>query len=512
MDSDAFLDLTEIQKFFFGRSIFITGGTGLVGKVLVEKLLRCCPGITMLYLLVRPKRNLSPEARGEKLFKTELFKKLKEVFPNFPKKVTYIEGDLQKERLGISDADFKLLQDNVSIVFHSAARVQFNDPLRLAVQHNVIATKAFVDMCHELPHVISVVHVSTSYVRREDDGYVLERVPKMKVTPKQILDALEWMDPGSEQAVCDYLLEGKLTTYLVTKALGEIVVEENRGDLPTAIVRPCNISPTWKDPFPGWVDSVQGVSGLMLAGAKGVLRTLRSVRGLKINLIPVDIVVNSMIASAWHVGTKKPDNVFVVNCVIDYDKLPEGDTAILQVVLKKRDEYPLANVFRYPDFTIHYNPIAYHFHALWDQWIPAIIVDSLLFIFTGKTVLIKVYKKINFLYGIFHRLGRTPWICKLENFTALRKSLQDKDQEIFFLNADDIDWIQYMDDCLYGGRKFLAHEPDSNIPYARKKAKVWWFVTTVMKWCLLFYIFYYFFYEYVSNIFFKDDSQLSINS
>ena len=39
-----------------GLSIFLTGGTGFVGKVIVEKLLRSCPSISRLYLLVRPRK------------------------------------------------------------------------------------------------------------------------------------------------------------------------------------------------------------------------------------------------------------------------------------------------------------------------------------------------------------------------------------------------------------------------------------------------------------------------
>ena len=46
---------TDIAGFYRDRSIFITGATGFMGKVLVEKLLRCCPGIKNLYLLIRPK-------------------------------------------------------------------------------------------------------------------------------------------------------------------------------------------------------------------------------------------------------------------------------------------------------------------------------------------------------------------------------------------------------------------------------------------------------------------------
>lgn len=35
------------------RNVLLTGGTGLVGKVTVEKLLRCCPDIGTVYLLTR---------------------------------------------------------------------------------------------------------------------------------------------------------------------------------------------------------------------------------------------------------------------------------------------------------------------------------------------------------------------------------------------------------------------------------------------------------------------------
>lgn len=58
------------------------------------------------------------------------------------------------------------------------------------------------------------------------------------------------MDDKSVEAVEEFLLEKKLTTYLVTKAYGETAIQESRDDLPVAVVRPCYISPTYQDPFP----------------------------------------------------------------------------------------------------------------------------------------------------------------------------------------------------------------------------------------------------------------------
>lgn len=62
------LNLSPIQTFYNGQSIFVTGGTGFMGKLLIEKLLRECPGISFIYLLVRPKKGKDVHQRIEELF------------------------------------------------------------------------------------------------------------------------------------------------------------------------------------------------------------------------------------------------------------------------------------------------------------------------------------------------------------------------------------------------------------------------------------------------------------
>ena len=63
---------TGIQEFYAGRSVFITGATGFMGKVLVEKLLRSCPEIGCLYLLVRPTSDKYARFRLKELLKCEV--------------------------------------------------------------------------------------------------------------------------------------------------------------------------------------------------------------------------------------------------------------------------------------------------------------------------------------------------------------------------------------------------------------------------------------------------------
>lgn len=57
----------DIKSFFSGKNIFLTGGTGFIGKVLVEKLLRTFPDIGTIYVLIRSKKGKTPQERLEQV-------------------------------------------------------------------------------------------------------------------------------------------------------------------------------------------------------------------------------------------------------------------------------------------------------------------------------------------------------------------------------------------------------------------------------------------------------------
>lgn len=58
---------STIRDFYQGRSILITGGTGFMGKVLMEKLLYSIPDIGNIYVLMRPKRGKSVNQRLDEM-------------------------------------------------------------------------------------------------------------------------------------------------------------------------------------------------------------------------------------------------------------------------------------------------------------------------------------------------------------------------------------------------------------------------------------------------------------
>lgn len=52
-----------------GKTILITGGLGFVGKLLTEKVLRTCPLVRKIYLLIRDKKENKAETRLNEIFK-----------------------------------------------------------------------------------------------------------------------------------------------------------------------------------------------------------------------------------------------------------------------------------------------------------------------------------------------------------------------------------------------------------------------------------------------------------
>lgn len=57
----------SIPTFYSAKSVFITGATGFLGKALIEKLLRSCPNIKEIFLLIRAKNSISINERLRQL-------------------------------------------------------------------------------------------------------------------------------------------------------------------------------------------------------------------------------------------------------------------------------------------------------------------------------------------------------------------------------------------------------------------------------------------------------------
>ncbi|CAD1479894.1 unnamed protein product, partial [Heterotrigona itama] len=186
-------NLSPIQQFYNGQSIFITGGTGFVGKLLIEKLLRECPGISFVYLLIRPKKGKDMHQRIEEIFDDPLFDKLKEKQPKFRHQIVVVAGDCSQPGLGMSAVDRQTVTREVSIVFHVAATVRFDEKIKLAVPINVRSPIEVMNLCKEIPCLKSFVHVSTAYANCPLD-LIEEKVYEAPIDGEKLITIVDYMD------------------------------------------------------------------------------------------------------------------------------------------------------------------------------------------------------------------------------------------------------------------------------------------------------------------------------
>jgi thioester reductase-like protein len=169
---------SEVRDFYRGKTVLVTGTTGFVGKVLLEKMIRAFPDIKRIYLMIRPRPNLTLAQRvHESIFSTQLFEPLynerKDLDAWIKEKVIPIEGDLVLKGLGIKPDVRARLVEEVNVILNSAASVNFMEPLRDALQHNYFGSLRILDLAHECKHLISMVHVSSAYVNVNQKPYSL---------------------------------------------------------------------------------------------------------------------------------------------------------------------------------------------------------------------------------------------------------------------------------------------------------------------------------------------------
>lgn len=81
-------DASPIRDFLRGKTVFLTGGFGFIGKLLVQKLLEC--DVKRIYMMVRGKKGKSVEDRLEVLRADPVSAKLVETNVNCLQ--THFEG------------------------------------------------------------------------------------------------------------------------------------------------------------------------------------------------------------------------------------------------------------------------------------------------------------------------------------------------------------------------------------------------------------------------------------
>jgi alcohol-forming fatty acyl-CoA reductase len=208
-----------------------------MGKVLIEKLLRSCSDLKQILVLMRPKRGKTGAERIEAFANIPLFEKLIAKDPEALKKLVPVYGDISEENLGLSNDHLSLVVRETDVVFHFAATLNFEAPIKQSVQMNVKGLDYVMTLSKQMPNIKVIVHLSTAFCN-PDQQVMHEEVYDFDMKPRQLMNILDNLSDDLADFVEKKLTETHPNTYTYTKRLGELLVEGERENLPICIVRP----------------------------------------------------------------------------------------------------------------------------------------------------------------------------------------------------------------------------------------------------------------------------------
>eukprot|EP00211_Chloroparvula_japonica_P000283 CAMPEP_0119132420 /NCGR_PEP_ID=MMETSP1310-20130426/11825_1 /TAXON_ID=464262 /ORGANISM="Genus nov. species nov., Strain RCC2339" /LENGTH=1239 /DNA_ID=CAMNT_0007123053 /DNA_START=32 /DNA_END=3751 /DNA_ORIENTATION=+ len=306
----------DVKAFYEGQTLLVTGATGFIGKVLVEKIMRSLPMVKKVVVMIRSKKGVAPSARLKKeVIGSPVFLRLREEIgeeafqQRCAEKLFAVAGDITVDNFGLSAEDEKFIVENVSVIHHCAASIDFKEVLPVAINQNVLGGLRMLELAKKCKNLLVLNHVSTAYTGCHMEGVVKEELHEPKIDPEKLLSELRRKDAKYLEEKSPQIISGYPNTYTFTKNMCENILVQRRGTVPLCIYRPTIVGCSMAEPTPGWVDVISAASALYLALLLGLFRYMCGGHGIG-DQVPVDIVVNSMLVLPMDVARKDTYRIF----------------------------------------------------------------------------------------------------------------------------------------------------------------------------------------------------------
>ncbi|KAJ8767861.1 hypothetical protein K2173_020801 [Erythroxylum novogranatense] len=322
------MDIGSVLQFLENKTILVTGATGFLAKIFLEKILRMQPKVKKIYLLLRAADAKSASQRFQnEVIGKDLFRLLKEKLGAnlnsfMSEKTVLVPGDISRDDdLGVEDSNLReVMWNELDVVVNLAATTNFDERYDVALGINTLGAKHVLCFAKKCVKLKSFVHVSTAYVAGEKAGLILETPYQMGET----LNGVTGLDIEEEKRLVEEKLDqiqatgakgeeikeimrdmgidrakfyGWPNTYVFTKAMGEMLVGQLKEEMPVVIIRPTIVTSTYKEPFPGWAEGARTIDAIAVGYGKGRLTCLLGDANTIIDAIPADMVVNSIIVA-----------------------------------------------------------------------------------------------------------------------------------------------------------------------------------------------------------------------
>ncbi|XP_064550358.1 fatty acyl-CoA reductase wat-like [Drosophila montana] len=457
---------SNITEFYKNKTIFLTGGSGFLGKLIIEKLLRTTE-VERIYMLIRPKRGEQIQSRMAAFRSNFMFSELLKLKANSLERVLPIAGDCALPDLGLSEADRQVLIKEVQVVVHGAATVNFVEPLSIALRINTRATRLLVQLAKQMGRLEAYVHVSTAFSNCPVEHIGECFYPELlSCTADKVLALQDQLSDDLIDQMTPALLGKFPNTYTYTKALAEQVVQREAADLPICIFRPAMILPSLKEPFQGCIDNLYGPIALSYGCAAGVVRVVTLKKESRSNVVPVDYCVNLVLSCAWQTAVATqlnaqrripaPDPTIYNFAPAARNPITWGQYAVTYE--KNRHIYPVNQMIWFPFAILTNNLWLFKLLTVLYHHLPGFLIDMGLRLKGQKPRMKRIYSKVHEGLKILLPFAFPNWTFEMGNSDRLLQCMSPQDRLKFDFDMNILDWKQYMVVALMGMRAYLFKE------------------------------------------------------
>ncbi|XP_044260289.1 fatty acyl-CoA reductase wat-like [Tribolium madens] len=480
---------SQIADFYKEKNVFVTGATGFLGKLLVEKLLRACPDLGTIYILVRPKKGEDEHSRVDKLFSDPIFGPLSKLFPKFQHKISIIKGDISLPDLGLSPSSKTLIYEKINVIFHIAATVRFDEKITVATAINVRGTRDLLNMAKNCQKLQSFVHVSTAYancVQKE----INEVFYQMPISAQGLIELVETRPESTLIEQTKLIIGNWPNTYTFTKGVAEDAVKNFGKGLPVCVVRPAIVIATYKEPLRSWIDNLYGATGIVVGAGTGLLKTMHCDKTKTAELVPGDYVINNMIAASYKTAVEKiTDKIPIYNYVSSVENHHTWED-FMQKCQLWGEEVPTIRCVWYYCLILNKFYFVHFLYSILLHFLPALIMDLGMVLSKQRPIMVKIYKKITKFESVISHFSTNEWKFHNDNTQALWNFINDDDRAMFPFSMKTLDWDEYHKTHALGLRQYLVKDDISTLPQAKIKWKRFYIANKVIKYLVFSVIFY----------------------
>nr|XP_033205679.1 fatty acyl-CoA reductase wat-like [Bombus vancouverensis nearcticus] len=495
---------SQIRRFYAGKQILLTGCTGYLGTIILEKILRTCTEISKIYVMIREKKNMEVKERLEKCFANNIFDTLRESNSNFMEKVELIYGDLQESDLGLSPEDRRRLLENVNIIIHNASNVRFDAKPSYIFRTNVIGTQKLLELATECSRLEVFAYVSTAYSNPYNTTTEEKFYPPpadMKLI-KDVIKVDEETKTGLSEASIRDIAGSWINLYPFSKATAEDLVRTFgiRKSLPCIVYRPSIIIGAHNEPIVGWIGNKNGPILAARAVRAGFLNVFEvDVNGSSLDLIPVDMTANGLLAAIWDYVLNRESSEPRVYNFASSDWNPVKNSLLTKTLVADARKYPSSEMIRYPFMIFVNNVYIFAFLLTLFNVIPGLLVDAYYVFRWRKPVFTRLMKKalLNYIDGKKFLIPDRH--IKTDNTKKILARMDETDLKEFRFDLSTINWYSYINKNYIMLRKLL-NEPPQPTPATMKRYRYLMTLHYVVV-SLAVLVFFYFLYSITCNIF-----------